>query len=75
MGRPSALNDELPPSGVLADRTPYTFEVDWEETVTNSMLYPKRQPDMLAFCGDKVSEWVKTTHGTVDPHWPALCAS
>lgn len=39
---------------IFADRTPYTFELDFEETLLNTQLYPKRLPALYAFCGDKV---------------------
>jgi hypothetical protein len=40
---------------LLSDRYPYTFMVDWEEVLTNSMTYPERHADLNPYCGDKVS--------------------
>lgn len=46
-----------------ADRTPYTFYVDFEETLHNDMAFPKRLADIQGYCGDKVFvEWDEPIH-------------
>jgi hypothetical protein len=45
------------------DRYPYTFMVDWEEVLTNSMTYPERHADLNPYCGDKIFiKWSQPIH-------------